>query len=349
MAQDDKPQDDTPGDVMGRHNTARFFTENRHVSWVLLIGVIVWGIYGYLNIPQRKDPDIPVRLAVAVTPWPGVDALKVEELVTQAVESAAAESTSIHPATDRAFGLKSVTLPGVSIVQIQLDESIVDTEKAFNDINLKLDALNSQLPQGAGPIQFNSNFGQTAALLLTVASPKESDVEISLRARDIRRVLEGERAKLPQAQAEGRAALIVAFPRTVNPRAAERALTALMDAIRAAGLGHDLTIIDGAGFIGLDGRFAGEDAAIRTFVRSFVHDRLGELRFHPDAWPPIIVRDPEETEAKLRAANGDKYSYRQLDDFTKLIEKNLESADLVSTVDRSGVLNQEITLVYSQE
>ncbi len=341
--------DDTSQDLMGRHNTARFFTENRQVSWVLLISAIVWGLYGYLNIPQRKDPDIPVRLAVAITPWPGVDALKVEELVTQAVERTAAESSSIHPASDRSFGIKSVTLPGVSIVQIQLAETIDDTEKAFSDINLKLNGLNSQLPQGAGPIQFNSNFGETAALLLTVASPKESDVEISLRARDIRKVLETERAKLPDARAKGRAALVVAFPRSVNPRVAERSLKALIGEIRAAGFGHDLKVIQGAGFIGLDGRFAGDDAAIRAFVRAFIHDRLAELRFHPDAWPPIIVRDPEQTESKLRAAGGDKYSYRDLDNFTTLIEKNLERASLVSTIDRSGVLDQEITLVYSQE
>jgi hypothetical protein len=239
---------------LGRHNTARFFTENRHVSWVLLIAVIVWGIYGYLNIPQRKDPEIPVRLAVAITPWPGVDALKIEELVTQAVERTAAESKAIHPASDRSFGLKSVTLPGVSIVQIQLDESIDDTEKAFNDINLKLNSLNDQLPQGAGPIQFNSNFGDTAALLLTVASPKESDVEISLRARDIRKVLEAERGQLPAAQAEARAALIVAFPRTVNPRAAERGLRALLDAVRAKGFGHDLQLLQGCASTPTPGR-----------------------------------------------------------------------------------------------
>jgi hypothetical protein len=258
MAHDNKTLEE-----LGRHNTARFFTENRHVSWVLLIAVIVWGIYGYLNIPQRKDPEIPVRLAVAITPWPGVDALKIEELVTQAVERTAAESKAIHPASDRSFGLKSVTLPGVSIVQIQLDESIDDTEKAFNDINLKLNSLNDQLPQGAGPIQFNSNFGDTAALLLTVASPKESDVEISLRARDIRKVLEAERGQLPAAQAEARAALIVAFPRTVNPRAAERGLRALLDAVRAKGFGHDLQLLQGSGFIGLDGHFDGDDKAIR--------------------------------------------------------------------------------------
>jgi multidrug efflux pump subunit AcrB len=344
MAHDNKTLEE-----LGRHNTARFFTENRHVSWVLLIAVIVWGIYGYLNIPQRKDPEIPVRLAVAITPWPGVDALKIEELVTQAVERTAAESKAIHPASDRSFGLKSVTLPGVSIVQIQLDESIDDTEKAFNDINLKLNSLNDQLPQGAGPIQFNSNFGDTAALLLTVASPKESDVEISLRARDIRKVLEAERGQLPAAQAEARAALIVAFPRTVNPRAAERGLRALLDAVRAKGFGHDLQLLQGSGFIGLDGHFDGDDKAIRDFVRSFVHDRLGELRFHPDAWPPIIVRDPQQTEAELRAVGGDKYSYRELDHFTTLIEKNLENVTLVSTVSRSGVLDEEITLVYSQE
>jgi hypothetical protein len=38
------------------HNTARFFVENRQVSLILLIGVIVWGWYGYRMMPKRKDP-----------------------------------------------------------------------------------------------------------------------------------------------------------------------------------------------------------------------------------------------------------------------------------------------------
>ncbi|HEX8618245.1 MAG TPA: hypothetical protein VF911_11720, partial [Thermoanaerobaculia bacterium] len=59
------------------HNTARVFTEQRHISWVLLVAVVLWGVYGYLNMPKRKDPEVPVRLAVALTPWPGVSAEKV--------------------------------------------------------------------------------------------------------------------------------------------------------------------------------------------------------------------------------------------------------------------------------
>ena len=49
------------------HNTARFFTEHRQVAMVLLIAVCMWGWYGYMHMPKRKDPSIPVRVAVAST------------------------------------------------------------------------------------------------------------------------------------------------------------------------------------------------------------------------------------------------------------------------------------------
>ncbi len=56
------------------HNTARFFSENRHVAWVLLVGVVLWGTWGYSRMPKRKDPEIQVRVAVATCAWPGASA-----------------------------------------------------------------------------------------------------------------------------------------------------------------------------------------------------------------------------------------------------------------------------------
>ena len=53
------------------HNVARFFTENRAISWVLMIAVFLWGYVGYSDMPKRKDPNIPLNLASIVTPWPG--------------------------------------------------------------------------------------------------------------------------------------------------------------------------------------------------------------------------------------------------------------------------------------
>ena len=49
------------------HNTARFFTENRQIAFILLLGVFVWGWYGFQKMPKRKDPSIPIRVAVAST------------------------------------------------------------------------------------------------------------------------------------------------------------------------------------------------------------------------------------------------------------------------------------------
>ena len=43
-----------------RYSVARFFVENRQVSWVLLVGAIAWGIWVMVVMPKRKDPDIPV-------------------------------------------------------------------------------------------------------------------------------------------------------------------------------------------------------------------------------------------------------------------------------------------------
>src|SRR5581483_10098283 len=106
------------------HNTARFFTENRHISWVLLIGTILWGIFGYMTMPKRKDPDIPVRAAVALVTWPGATAEDVEDRVTRAVEDKLSENAKIEK-------LESTTRAGVAVVTITLDKNVTDTAKEF--------------------------------------------------------------------------------------------------------------------------------------------------------------------------------------------------------------------------
>src|ERR1700689_1335844 len=176
------------------HNAPRFFVEHPQVSWVLLMGVLTWGWIGYHSMPQRKDPDIPVRVAVAFCSWPGATAQQVEQFVPRTIEDTVAENRTIHPGTASDYGVRSVSLPGAAYVYVQLAEDVSDVKRQFSDINLKLDALNGQLPQGAGPISFESDFGDTAALMLTIASPKADSVEIDIRAREIQSAIQTARA-----------------------------------------------------------------------------------------------------------------------------------------------------------
>ena len=50
------------GDVNNSRNLARFFTHNRQIAWVALVVTLAWGVFGYMNMPKRKDPDIPCAL-----------------------------------------------------------------------------------------------------------------------------------------------------------------------------------------------------------------------------------------------------------------------------------------------
>src|SRR6185312_2590708 len=60
-------------------------------------------------------------------------------------------------------------------------------------------------------------------------------------------------------------------------------------------------------------------------------------------------RDPQEVQAKLKAVAGDKYSYHQMDEYTDMIEKTLKTIPQVSKVSRSGLLKENVFLLYSQE
>src|SRR4029079_14104956 len=126
------------------HNTARYFTENPHVSLILLIGTLLWGIYGYVEMPKRKDPEFPVIYAAAVVPWPGASAERVEQLVTRRIEEKMAENA-------RGGRFESPSRGNFSIVVIALDERTTAPAKQWDDIALRLGTIRD-LPAGAGPI-----------------------------------------------------------------------------------------------------------------------------------------------------------------------------------------------------
>jgi multidrug efflux pump subunit AcrB len=322
------------------HNTARFFTETRHVAWVALVGTVLWGIYGYLGMPQRKDPDIPVRQALALCPWPGASAEKIEQLITQRIEEKIAENVKVDK-------IESNTRTGITAVYITLVEGTPDTGKEFDDIKLKLDTI-TNLPDGAGPIDFVKDFGDTAALMLTVASPKAGDAEVAARAQALQKAIAEVRPKAGPA-AGARVTLVQGLPAAVPAELVRRPLRMFAETATADALLHDARVIVGPGFIAVDAATDKADGAIQEYATRYTRDRLRASEFHPDAWPVAIVRDPADAPARLAAVAGDKYTHRELDDYTDLIARTLKTLPIVSKVTRSGVLRERVYLEYSQE
>jgi len=330
-------------------NVPRFFVEHPQVSWVLLAGVLIWGWFGYHSMPQRKDPNIPVRVAVASCSWPGATSQQVEQLITRPIEDTVAQNKTIHAGTPADYGVRSISLPGYSYVYIQLIDDVDDLKRQFSDINLKLNALSGQLPQGAGPITFQSDFGDTAALMLTVASPKADSVEIDLRSQSIQAAVRSARADKKN-RAAGKISHYhlslsgIGFAKNHRERS-----SALRKAGDAGGILRNTTQIQGTGFVGFDGSSSRDDTAIEAFIQQFFANQVQRSELHPDAWSPIIVHHPAETREKLSEAAGDKYSYAELDDFSDLIARTVQGAPETSKVERRGVQPQTIYLEFSQD
>ncbi|MBV8831949.1 MAG: efflux RND transporter permease subunit, partial [Acidobacteriaceae bacterium] len=342
--------------VKSKSNLARFFIEQRHIAWVSLVLALVWGIYGLQKMPQRKDPDIPVRQAMIIVPWQGTSAEQVEQLVSKKIEQAIAQNQWVTE-------IKSTSRTGSAMVQFELAEKgRYDRDKELDDVKIRLDAIHD-LPQGAGPILYIKDFGDTAALMLTVASPPADPGEVAWVSKLVEAGIRQVRSDLPaqsqSAQAvslavvggsnNSRKSIVVVYPKSIDSAEVERTLSWVGQELVTNHVASDTRAFSGADFAGMDLTTALSGSELATEIHKLANDKLQADEIHPDAWKPAIIGDPATTAAALQAVAGDKYTYRDLDDFTDTIQRSLKTLPIVSKVERSGVLNENVFLNFSQE
>ena len=323
-----------------KKNLARFFIEQRHVAWVSLALALAWGIYGLQKMPQRKDPDIPVRQAMIIVPWQGTSTEQVEQLVTKKIEQAIALNQWVTE-------IKSTSRTGSGMIQFELAEKgRYDRDKELDDVKIRLDAIHD-LPQGAGPILYIKDFGDTAALMLTVASPPTDPGQAAWVSKLVEAGIRQVRSDLPS-QSQRRKSIVAVYPKSIDSAEVERKLSWAAQELAAERMGSDARAFSGSGFTGLDLTTTLSDSDLAALLKKWTNEKLQTDEFHPDAWKPAIIGDPATTAAALQAAAGDKYTYRDLDDFTDTIQRSLKTLPIVSKVERSGVLNENVFLNFSQ-
>ena len=170
-----------------------------------------------------------------------------------------------------------------------------------------------------------------------------------MRAKEIGEAIARHRAQYAPAKEAARFTVVTSLTNPVSPRVVQDPLNLLAHYLKEKGVATDLHVITEPGFVGVDGVSDASDDALLGHTRQFINERLQAADFHPDSWPPVLIRNPQETHQKLAQVAGDKYSYREMDDFTDLIEKGLKSVPQATKVSRSGILSERIFLLYSQE
>src|SRR6202007_669388 len=168
-------------------------------------------------MPQRKEPAIPVRQAMIIVPWQGTSSEQVEQLVTRKIEQAIALNQWVTE-------IKSASRNGSAMVQFELAEKgKYDRDKELDDVKIRLDAIHD-LPQGAGPILYIKDFGETSALLLTVASPPADPVQVAWISKLVETQVRQVRTGL-DTHTQPRRSIVIVFPKSIDNDEIERRLS----------------------------------------------------------------------------------------------------------------------------
>ncbi|MGL5940876.1 MAG: efflux RND transporter permease subunit [Waterburya sp.] len=63
------------------------FYRNTRLLILTIILIAVWGISSYFALPRLEDPELVSRFAIVKTFFPGADAERVENLITEKIEN----------------------------------------------------------------------------------------------------------------------------------------------------------------------------------------------------------------------------------------------------------------------
>jgi multidrug efflux pump subunit AcrB len=301
-------------------------------------------------MPQRHDPIIPIRMATIVTVYPGAEAEKVEQEVTRRIEKQVSQC-------DKVEKVYSQSRQGLSVVFVELFDTVRDPEEVWQDLQGRLDLLTDLPTVGDRPVrpQMNKDFGETVAVMLTLSSPKASDFECRERAESIRAALaESRRGRPPQLQGD-RVAAVLVYPNSVGRSYVLWLGRSLLERLTEKGLIEDGQVVEAPSTGCLDFRLREgktDEELIREALR-WERETVGAGASHPDIWSGILVRDLDTLEEKLRnprrdaTGRADRYSYRELRHFADVLRDRLKACKTIGKIDEIGVQEEAIYLYYS--
>ena len=160
----------------------KWAVERTRVSWMSLVLVAVAGLLAYASLPKAQDPGFTLRIATITTVFPGASPLRVEELVTSPIEEELQEIPEI-------IEISSVSRSGVSVVTLEIDETINDLEPIFTEVRDAMDTVSQDLPSDAREPEVNTDVAEVYGVLYALTSDGFPHAELVRAAEQVRREL----------------------------------------------------------------------------------------------------------------------------------------------------------------
>lgn len=152
------------------------FRQPRLVALIVLV-LVSAGLSSFLSLGRQEDPTITNLFATVTTQFPGADPERVEALVTAEIEDELRTIAEIDT-------VSSVSRPGVSVVSIELLETLDETtiEQVWTEARDAVENARRNFPAGVLPPDFDSEGISAYSAVISVTS-NAADMPITLLSR----------------------------------------------------------------------------------------------------------------------------------------------------------------------
>jgi multidrug efflux pump subunit AcrB len=163
---------------------ARASIDKALITWLLMLGCLLGGIWGFATIGRLEDPAFTIKNAIIITQYPGASADEVAREVSEPIESEIQKMGEIDFIT-------SSNKPGVSRISVNIESTYDGTElpAIWTKLRNRVEDATRALPSEAGKPIVNDNFGDVYGVFYAVTAPGFSDAEVHDIAAYLRREL----------------------------------------------------------------------------------------------------------------------------------------------------------------
>ncbi|MGE5630434.1 MAG: efflux RND transporter permease subunit [Caulobacteraceae bacterium] len=152
--------------------------KHKKITLFIVAFFMIFGVYSYYLLPRQEYPDINPPIALITTVYPGASPVDVERLVTSKVEEEIKEIAG-YDYSD------STSKNSLSVVVLRLDKS-ADIDKSWTELRRKMEDLQTELPQGCGNIEINTDLVDTAGMMISMSGDNYSYEELASYAEELK-------------------------------------------------------------------------------------------------------------------------------------------------------------------
>lgn len=156
------------------------------ITAALLFALV--GAASWLTMPRQEDPTMPYRAASIIIPYPGADAETIERLVLRPVEERLAEVEQIKSITATARA-------NVAVIVIELRDDVLEgVDRAWDDVERKLELAERSFPDAALPATFDRDVFDQESIVIAVhgnadlLALRDAALELERRLVNLQRV-----------------------------------------------------------------------------------------------------------------------------------------------------------------